>query len=439
MKNWSLLFSIWLSLSAAAAPTELWLRLGEGRKLPAPAGAEVRVGSRGVIRVIDGEQAVRVIGLKTGMTTLVIGAKSYTVRVTAAAQTEFRLALRQALAPMMGLQLSAADSSLEITGTLLRFSDWLKLAEVARRHHGAYVFRAQALADVAATALGHFHALARKRGFPILRFTASPEFTAILPKAAQGLKAAVERELAPFGIRVEMSESDLALQPLVRTHVILAEVTRGFSRQFGVAWPSEYQANLLPRLGTGGSDPEQNLMVKLKALEAHGQAQILASPNLLCRSGSEARFHAGGEFPVRITSRREQNVVWKSHGVILKVKPRADFQGAISLEIETEVSTLDMAHAVDGVPALKTNSVKSHFDLPGKRTIALSGLLRRESGEGKEGLPFLTDLPVLGPLFSSRNFQTQRSELVIFVTPEIHSPESDDKIEMPEGWVQDDE
>ena len=96
------------------------------------------------------------------------------------------------------------------------------------------------------------------------------------------------------------------------------------------------------------------------------------------------------------------DVVWKQHGVLLAVKPEADFQGAISLEVETEVSLLDWANAVEGIPALKSNTVKSHFDLPGKRTIALSGLLRQEQNETKEGLPFLTGIPILGALFRSR-------------------------------------
>ena len=123
--------------------------------------------------------------------------------------------------------------------------------------------------------------------------------------------------------------------------------------------------------------------------------------------------------------------------MLLNVHPEADFQGAISLEIETEVSMLDMANAVEGIPALKSNTVKSHFDLPGRRTIALSGLLREELGNNADGLPYLTSIPILGRLFSSQKFLHRRSELVIFVTPEIYVPEADEKIEMPKGWIHD--
>jgi pilus assembly protein CpaC len=120
------------------------------------------------------------------------------------------------------------------------------------------------------------------------------------------------------------------------------------------------------------------------------------------------------------------------------VRPKADFQGTISVELETEVSLIDMANAVEGVPAIKKSSVKSHFDLPGKRTIALSGLLRKELGESSEGLPLLSQIPVLGRLFSSKNYLNHRSEMVVFVTPEIQTPDLDESMQMPEGWVTDD-
>ena len=325
--------------------------------------------------------------------------------------------------------MDTSSQPVSVTGTLLRFSDWLGISELARRYQGEYSFKARALPDVGAKALNHLQDLARAKGYPIVRFRSQPRFIAQIPNAAANLKANASELFKSYGIEVETTESELMIQPLVRTRVVLAEVTRTYGQELGVSWPASYEASVLPKFNAA------DLMVTLKALEARGQAQILASPNLLCKSGGEAKFHAGGEFPIRIFSRTTHDVTWKQHGVLLKVQPKADFQGAISLEIETEVSLLDMAHAVEGIPALKSNMVKSHFDLPGRRTIALSGLLRQELGESKEGVPFLTGIPILGALFSSQKFMKHLSELVIFVTPEIYVPEADAAIEMPEGWV----
>jgi pilus assembly protein CpaC len=421
---------IWFLLPLSVHAEEFWLKVGEVKSVAAPSGKAVRIGSRGVIKVIDGDKAVRVVALKPGVTPLVIGEHNHIVHVSAGGQKDFVLGLRDALKEMKGLTLDLGAQPPAIGGTLLRFTDWQNIAELAQANQGEYIFKAHALPDVALQALSFLQSLARAKGYPIVRFQALPQFTAEIPKAADGLKANAAALFKPYGIRVESTESSLMIEPLVRTRVILAELSKDESIDLGVAWPSEYQAQVLPKLGA-----DNNLMVTLKALEARGQAQILASPNLICKSGGEAKFHAGGEFPIRIYSRFSHDIVWKEHGVLLRVQPQADFQGAISLEIETEVSLLDSANAVEGIPALKTNTVKSHFDLPGRRTIALSGLLRQELGESKEGLPYLTRLPVLGALFSSQKFVKHHSELVIFVTPEIYVPESDVKIEMPAGWV----
>jgi pilus assembly protein CpaC len=412
--------------------SDLWMKIGSIKIIPAPMGKAVRIGSKGIIKVIDGETAVRVVALKPGVTPLVVGAIHYQVHVSAGDQFDFIMALRSHMQPMMGLKLDLSVQPPAITGTLLRLSDWLALAALARAHQGEYVFKAQALPDVAEKALLYLQNLAREKGFPILHFRALGGFTAEIPKAAGTLQSGAARLFKPFGIRVESSESDLMLEPLVRTRVILAELSKTEARDFGVQWPSDYEAQVLPKF-----NGDTNVLATLHALEAHGKAQILASPNLLCKSGGEAKFHAGGSFPIRIYSRYSHDIIWKEHGVLLSVHPQADFQGAISLELETEVSLLDAANAVEGIPALKTNTVKSHFDLPGKRTIALSGLLRQEVGDDKEGLPYLTGIPVLGALFSSQKFVKRQSELVIFVTPEIYVPQSDQRLEMPQGWVHD--
>lgn len=410
--------------------TSIWLRIGESRSLAASPDAVIRIGTRNIIRVIEDGAKVRIIGLKPGMTSLVVDRASYLVHVARSSDKEFFQRLKDEVSRMKGLRLVSDVQPFEIHGTLLRFRDWRRLAELAREYQGDYVFKARALSDAGEAALKELKKIAAEAGFPVLGFTSSPNFTVRVPKGAKAILQSATELYSPYGIRVESVESQLLVQPLVRTRVVLAELSRTHSRTYGIEWPSAYQARLVPRLS--GQD---DLMLTLKALEAEGQAQILASPTLVCRSGGEAKFHAGGEFPIRIVSRATRDVIWKQHGVVLNVRPKADFAGALSIEIETEVSLLDMAHAVDGIPALKSNKVKSHFDLQGKQTIALSGLIKQELGRSSEGLPGLSSLPVLGPLFSSRQFRAQQSELIVFVTPEVQSPGEDAPLQMPEGWI----
>jgi pilus assembly protein CpaC len=120
-------------------------------------------------------------------------------------------------------------------------------------------------------------------------------------------------------------------------------------------------------------------------------------------------------------------VIWKKHGVILKIKPIADLSGRMSIDIETEVSMVQPRSRAEGLPSLSTNRIKTHFDLEGSRTVALSGLLKSVEGRGRSGLPILSELPILGPLFSSRDYLEERTELVFFVTPKLVPFDSSNK------------
>ena len=146
---------------------------------------------------------------------------------------------------------------------------------------------------------------------------------------------------------------------------------------------------------------------------------LLASPNLMCKSGKEATFFAGGEFPIKTIGEKYGTVVWKQYGINLKIKPLIDSIGQISLEIETEVSSIDKSREIDGVPAMHSHKVSSFFDLTKSQTIILSGLIKSETGTSSEGLPYLSQLPVLGRLFSSKDYLDNKTELVIFVTPKL--------------------
>jgi pilus assembly protein CpaC len=181
----------------------------------------------------------------------------------------------------------------------------------------------------------------------------------------------------------------------------------------GLAWPSSVTAQVFPTLGVS-ADP---LEAQLNALETRGHGRVLASPNLICQSGQEAEFLAGGEFPIKFVNYKQKEVIWKKYGILLKVKPKADSSGRMNLKIETEVSSI--TEIVDGIPSLATNRVSTTFDLKETKTIVLSGLLKDQNTTSQSGLPWLQRIPILGSLFSSEDYIQKRTELLIFVRPEI--------------------
>lgn len=158
----------------------------------------------------------------------------------------------------------------------------------------------------------------------------------------------------------------------------------------------------------------------------NGDALLLAAPVLSARSGGEAEFIAGGEIPIPVTSGLgDTSIEFKEFGIILRIKPRADNAGNIVAEVETEVSTVDNSIAVGNTPGFRTRRASTDVSLRDGQTLVVSKLVSNEVSKDTTGIQFLSKIPVLGALFRSTNFRNNRSELVIFITPRILTPDSE--------------
>jgi pilus assembly protein CpaC len=165
----------------------------------------------------------------------------------------------------------------------------------------------------------------------------------------------------------------------------------------------------------------------LRAMERDGLMRILAEPNLTAVSGEPAKFLAGGEYPIPVVDSLGQvSVTYKEYGIGLAFTPVVLSEGRISLKIESEVSELssDGAVVLSGIeiPALKKRQAKSTVELPSGGSIAIAGLLSEDTRQNIDGFPSLKDLPILGTLFRSRDYQRSETELVIIVTPYMVKP-----------------
>jgi pilus assembly protein CpaC len=157
----------------------------------------------------------------------------------------------------------------------------------------------------------------------------------------------------------------------------------------------------------------------------NGDAWTLAAPELSTRSGGEAKFLAGGQVPLpTVSATGQSNVTFKDYGIRLLIKPVADEQDNIVATIQTELSAIDPSVTVQGIPGFTTRVTDSEVNLKSGQTLVISGVLSQNSNNSINKLPLLGDLPVLGNLFKSTNFQAGRTDLVIFVTPTITDPGS---------------
>jgi pilus assembly protein CpaC len=180
------------------------------------------------------------------------------------------------------------------------------------------------------------------------------------------------------------------------------------------------------RTAFGGAVP--SVTATLRAMESAGVVRTLAEPNLTAISGESATFLAGGEFPVPsgVTCTNgvcTPSVSFKKFGILLNFTPVVMSEGRISLKVMTEVSEVssDNSIIISGlaVPSIKTRRVESTLEIPSGGAMAMAGLIQEQTKQAINGLPGMSQLPVLGTLFRSRDYINRQSELMVLVTPFI--------------------
>lgn len=172
----------------------------------------------------------------------------------------------------------------------------------------------------------------------------------------------------------------------------------------------------------------------LRAMESAGVVRTLAEPNLTAISGESATFVAGGEFPLPkgytcdpVSRACTTQIDFKKFGITLNFTPIVLAEGRISLRVLTEVSelspdnsiTLDQSGSTLTISSIKTRRAETTLEIPSGGSMAMAGLIQEQTKQAINGLPGLSQLPVLGTLFRSRDYVNRNSELMVLVTPYI--------------------
>ena len=172
----------------------------------------------------------------------------------------------------------------------------------------------------------------------------------------------------------------------------------------------------------------------LRAMESAGVTRTLAEPNLTAISGESATFIAGGEFPIPTgvtcqttaagsVGQCAPSIAFKKFGISLNFTPIVLTGGRISLRVMTEVSEVSNDNSITvteiTVPSVKTRRAETTLEIPSGGSMAMAGLIQDQTKQAINGLPGLSQLPVLGTLFRSRDFQDNKTELMVIVTPYI--------------------
>ncbi|MGN6314853.1 type II and III secretion system protein family protein [Trinickia sp.] len=266
---------------------------------------------------------------------------------------------------------------------------------------------------------------------------------------------AVVQTLKPYLRDQEALVNRLTLEQPIQVHlrVRITEVDRNVTQQLGINWGAlGASGNFIGGLFNGRAflDPTSKLFNLsssgafsvlggfhtsrysidgvLDALDQEGLITMLAEPNLTAMSGQTASFLAGGEFPIPVAQDTTGAITieFKPYGVSLDFTPTVLANNRISLKVRPEVSEIDPTNSVTTgsikVPALTVRRVETTVELSSGQSFAIGGLLQSKSSDVLSQLPGLGRLPVLGKLFSSKDYLNNKSEVVVIVTPYIVQP-----------------
>ena len=267
---------------------------------------------------------------------------------------------------------------------------------------------------------------------PDIRIIADRDRNALLifatPNQYQMVEDAVRRlDTAPMQVLVEAT---------------IAEVTLNDQLNYGVEWffkqhGSQFQLTDPTLGGIIGPAPgfsyllstASNIKVVLNALSSITNVDVLSSPQLLVLDNQVARLQVGDQVPIATQSAVSSvnpdapivnTISFRDTGVILEVRPRITSGGQVVLEVNQEVSDVvpTKTSGIDS-PTIQQRNVHSTVAVQSGRSVALGGLIRNSYKDSHSGIPILSDIPILGALFSSTDVTQARTELLIMLTPRV--------------------
>ncbi|MBB3175256.1 pilus assembly protein CpaC [Endobacter medicaginis] len=263
---------------------------------------------------------------------------------------------------------------------------------------------------------------------------------------------------------VVLNQLQVAGSVQVNLRVRVAEVSRDVSRQLGFNWTTvfsnvgSFALGVTPVLGAASSalnasgavssifgsysNRHGSSTLALDAMADEGLVTLLAEPNLTTSSGEQAKFLAGGEYPIPVPQGLGAVAIeYKQYGVSVSFTPTVLSSGMISMRVSPEVSQIDNSVNVNipgssggTVPSLTTRRADTTVQLASGQSFAIGGLIENDSANSISKVPWLGDLPILGALFRSTTFQRHDSDLVIVVTAYIVHP-TDKVPELPTDYL----
>lgn len=411
---------------AAGAPQRLQLQPGKSTLLQLPARVASRsIGHPGVAQaLLVAPDTLYVAGVAVGSTNMIVQLANgqcsvYDVEVGIDA-AGLQAALAQLLPEEKGIRVSAAADSLVLSGVV---SDGPTLAQVmelaqafVRRPSpplpGSAGYSSNGAGAESTVVSGGGHSAAAQPGGQGGQW---PRVICLATVAA------------PQQVMLEVKVAEVS-------KTLLDKLEAGVMLQLGGGWAATVLSNFLTGVARGSVEVSKGSgkRVTLEAERQDALVRILAEPTVMAMSGQEGSFLAGGKILIPVAQDdRRITLEEKEFGVGLRFTPTVLSGGRINLKVAPEVSELSRegvgirAGGISGtavLPLVTTRRASTTVQLYDGQSFAIGGLVRNNQNTSVKGVPFLGEIPVLGALFRSTDFQQERTELLFVITPRLVQP-----------------
>jgi general secretion pathway protein D len=226
----------------------------------------------------------------------------------------------------------------------------------------------------------------------------------------------------------------------------IAEISLDGALQYGLQWfirsnPSyaalgagtnlaeQLSTTAFPAAGFAYIFSSNQVKVLLQALARQNKVNVLSSPSLMVLNNQEGQINVGDQVPIttgQVTSAlgaglgAVNSIQYRDTGVILSVRPRVNAGGLVTLDVSQQVSqpTKTETSNLDS-PTIQQRQIKTTVVVKDHDTIALGGLIRDQRSQSVNGIPWLSTVPIIGPLFGTYGREMKRTELVVLLTPRV--------------------
>jgi pilus assembly protein CpaC len=420
---------------------EIYLAPGEQEVLPFEKISRIAVGNKNIfgIKFTENRKSLLVIGKNQGISNLVLWDKNedktnISVRIIQPELKSLYLEVQKSISDIEGVRASILGEKIVIEGFVYKANDKKKIQSLSQT--GVPILD---LVKIDTEMLSITASMLEKnlasKGFTKIKVVPAGEKISLQGQvdSKRDLDKVLEISKSYFSDIINNIDPPVEMIKMVLVDLKIAEIRNNASKTLGIKWQESVTLNSqltfgsgVPAVGTFNLGDGYN--TTLNMLISKGLVKILANPKIVCANGRKGTFQAGGEIPIRLIGERNSEVFFKNYGIILEFTAAIDESKRVGIEVNAEISDINMAAAVEGIPGFLKNSFNTAVNMNLGDSMILAGLLTNKASKNVDKLPLLGHIPVIGELFKSRSFNNDESQFAAILTPVAITASSDENM-----------